>query len=93
MIVGRVIAGSFMHSVVFEKLTFALVMQFVLLQVRIVVRVVALTPLMLSILVAELEIAQFLNVYVEVHRSLLFLARVSLLPRERTANLMWYLHS
>ena len=57
MIIGRVVAGPFIHSVALEKLTLSLIVQFVLLEVGVVVGVVALTPLVLSVLAAELEIA------------------------------------
>lgn len=92
MVIGCVIAGPLIHPVALEKLTLPLIMQFILLEVRIVVRVVALAPLMLSVLAVELEIAQFLDIDVEVHRPLFFLAALSLLPREGTANLMRNLH-
>ena len=51
------IAGPFVHSVTLVQLALALVVEFVLLGIRIIVRVVALTPLVLSILAVELEIA------------------------------------
>ena len=92
MVVGCMIAGPFIHPVALEKLTLSLIMQFILFEVWIVVRVVALAPLVLSILAVELKIAQFLDIDVEVHRSLFFLAGLSLLPREGTANLMRNLH-
>ena len=57
MVIGCMIAGPFVHSVTLEQLALALVMEFVLLGIRIIVRVVALTPLVLSILAVELEIA------------------------------------
>lgn len=57
MVVGCMIAGPFIHPVAFEKLTLSLIMQFILFEVWIVVRVVALAPLVLSILAVELKIA------------------------------------
>lgn len=92
MVVRCVVAGPFIHSVALEKLTLSLIVQFVLFEVRIVVGMVALAPLVLSILAAELEIAQFLDIDVEVHRPIFFLAGIPLLPREGTANLMRNLH-
>lgn len=77
MVVGRVIAASFMYAVAFEQFALALVVQFVLLEVGIMVRLATLAPLVLALLArGKFQVAQLLNVYVEVDRPLLLLAVV-----------------
>ena len=87
MVVGGVIAASFVQTVAFEQFTLALVVQLVLLEVGIIVRLATLAPLVLALLArGKFQVAQLLNVYVEVHRPLLLLAVVQgRLSRKRAA--------
>lgn len=84
MVVGRVIATSFMYAVAFEQFALALVVQFVLLEIGIMVGLATLAPLVLALLArGKFQVAQLLNVYVEVDRPLLLLAVVQgRLPRK-----------
>jgi hypothetical protein len=87
MVVGGVIAASFVQTVAFEQFALALVVQLVLLEVGIIVRLATLAPLVLALLArGKFQVAQLLNVYVEVHRPLLLLAVVQgRLSRKRAA--------